>query len=94
MTRASVSVRYTVDNDWIVVKGNPTTGARGRPMPEQFRAHAQILIDEQGFGNLNGCWGDQRIEQIAAGESRPGSRTTWVEIGVNRHLSLVANRLN
>jgi hypothetical protein len=32
MVRASVSVRYTIDDFWIVLKGQATTGPRGQPM--------------------------------------------------------------
>ncbi|GEP54647.1 hypothetical protein RSO01_18130 [Reyranella soli] len=96
MARASVSVRYTVDDDWIVLKGHPTTGPNARPMNQQYPAHARTLTRDPQFGGVPGCWGDQRIQQIAAlpsGSSGTGSRATWVSIGASRHLSLVANRL-
>lgn len=96
MARASVSVRYTVDDNWIIFKGNPTTGPNAKPMGQQYSAHAKALIKEPQFGGVSGCWGDQRIQQIAAlapGSSGTGSRATWVSIGASRHLALVADRL-
>lgn len=93
MGNATVSVRYTVDNDWIVIKGRPVSGKNGILMPAQYRDHAQTLAAHPAFGGLTGCWGDGRIQQIVAGTGTPGSRQTWVEIGANRHLSLVADRL-
>jgi hypothetical protein len=95
MTRATVSVRYTIDNDWIVLKGRPTTGAHGQPMGDQYRAHAQHLLREPHFDQLQNCWGDTRVRQIAATTppQGAGNRTQWVAITVNRHLSLVADRL-
>lgn len=94
MVRASVSVRYAVNDNWIVLKGRPTTGASGQAMATQYTRHAQDLQKEAQFDKLPGCWADQRISAIATGQSTgSGSRQTWVEIGVNRHLSLVADRL-
>ena len=93
MGSATVSVRYTVDNGWVVLKGRPVTGNSGIPMPTQYLGHARALTGHAGFGGLAGCWGDGRIPQIVAVTGTPGSRQTWVEIGVNRHLSLVADRL-
>lgn len=95
MTRATVSVRYAVDNDWIIRKGRPTTGAQGQPMGDQYRAHARALIREPQFDGLVNCWADGRIQNIAATAppQGAGNRPQWVAIGVNRHLSLVADRL-
>lgn len=94
MVRASVSVRYAVDDSWVVLKGRPTTGASGQAMATQYSRHAQTLQAEAQFDQLPGCWADQRITAIATGQSSgSGSRQTWIEIGVNRHLSLVAHRL-
>jgi hypothetical protein len=93
MIRASVSVRYAIEDNWIVLKGNPTTGAKGQAMATQYLRHAKALHADQQFDGITGCTGDQRITQIAGQSISSGSRTTWVEIGVNRHVSLVANRL-
>jgi hypothetical protein len=95
MTRATVSVRYTVDDDWLIFKGAPTTGARGQPMGAQYRAHARALLREPQFNNVANCWADDRIRTIAALPAGPGtgSRATWAGLAVNRHLSLVAQQL-
>lgn len=93
MGKATVSARYTLDNEWLLIKGRPVSGVNGIPMPTQYLGHAQILAATPTFGGLVGCWGDLRIQSIAGGTGTPGSRQTWVEAGVNRHLCLVANRL-
>jgi hypothetical protein len=92
----TISVRYALDTSWLLIKGNQTSGAGGKPMHAQYTAHAKSLAKSTGFGGLETqSWADKRIEEIAAGTPgvTSGSRTTWVEIGVNRHLSLVADRL-
>jgi hypothetical protein len=96
MTKASVSVRYAVDDDWIVIKGNATTGANAKPMAQQYLAHAKALVKDPQFGGVANCWGDLRIQNIATlalGSPGIGSRATWVSIGASRHLALVADRL-
>jgi hypothetical protein len=93
MVRASVSVRYTLNHHWIIQKGHATTGARGQPMARQYLAHARALVADPQFGGVANCWGDDRILQIAAGATTSGSRATWVANSMNRHLSLVADRL-
>jgi hypothetical protein len=93
MTRATVSVRYTLDDRWIVLKGRPTRGKTGQPMDKQYRMHAKTLASDPNFGGLSNCWGDLRVGQIALGSGGAGNRTTWASIAASRHLSLVANRL-
>lgn len=93
MGNATVSVKYALDSAWHVIKGRPVSGNTGIPMPVQYGGHANTLSGSAGFGGLPGCWGDHRVGLIVAGSGTPGSRQTWVEIGANRHLSLVADRL-
>jgi len=93
MTKATVSVRYSIDKEWIIRKGRPTGGKTGVVMPTQYRGHATALIAEPKFGGLSMCWGDDRILQISAGTATSGNRTTWASIGNSRHLSLVSARL-
>lgn len=93
MAKASVSVRYAVDDIWIVLKGRPTTGASAQPMGQQYRGHAKTLRADPKFDQLQGCWADQRIVTLGNNPTNSGGRTQWVEIGVNRHLSLICDRL-
>lgn len=92
MARANVSVRYTIDDYWIILKGRPTGGPHGQPMAQQYRRHATTLAADPQFGGVPNCWGDQRIQQIAGGAAG-WSRPVWVGISVNRHLSFTVNRL-
>lgn len=100
MANATVSVKYALDSDWLMIKGRPGRGRTGIPMAQQYLAHAVALRAHPTFGGVPGCWADTRIAQIAGRLPGPGgrpatsgSRTSWVEIGMNRHLSLIATRL-
>lgn len=94
MAGATVSVRYTIDDRWVMVKGRRITGPNGVPMSDQYRAHAQTLVGRPDFGGLSACWGDQRIATIATNPGvSPGGRAQWVEINANRHFSFILSRL-
>jgi hypothetical protein len=93
MSRATVSVRYTIDGYWLIIKGKATSGKGGQAMTPQYLSHAKTLVAHPQFGGLVGCWGDGRIKQIAAGTQRPGTRALWASISASRHLSFIADRL-
>ncbi|MCJ2042919.1 beta family protein [Methylobacterium sp. J-059] len=95
MANATVTPRYALPNDWFIRKGVTTRGVRGQHMTVQYHGHAQALIAHASFGPMPGCWGDQRIQQIAgqAGVGSSGNRETWVSIAFNRHASVVCNHL-
>lgn len=93
MARATVSVRYTIDNDWIFIKGRQTGGPQGIGMHQQYQAHATMLVQHPSFGGIPGCWADGVIQAIAAGSVNAGSRQTWACKSMNRHLSKVSAQL-
>ena len=95
MANATVSPRYCLDDNWLILKGRSTRGAGGQTMNSQYHAHAQVLVNRPDFNGLTFCWGDGEITAIASrsGTGASGSRETWVGIGLNRHLSLVTDRL-
>lgn len=93
MANATVSARYTSADNWIIYKGVSTRGVNGQPMRQQYRAHAQALVALPEFGGIPGCWADGRIQHYATTSGGTGGRPQWVAIGVNRHLSVVANDL-
>jgi hypothetical protein len=95
MANATVSPRYAVQDDWVLLKGVSTRGASGLPMRAQYHSHAQTLSAAANFGGVPGCWADGQIAQIAAraGVGPSGNRESWVGFGLNRHISLVCAQL-
>ncbi|WP_417711344.1 beta family protein [Roseibium aggregatum] len=95
MANATVSIRYTIDDAWIIQKGVATTGPNGIDMGTQYREHAQTLVADPDFDQIPGCWGDDRIRMYAAAPAggSAGGRPQWAAILLNRHISLVADRL-
>lgn len=95
MANATVTPRYSLDQDWLILKGRSTRGANGVPMRTQYHGHAATLVAQANFGQVPVCWADNEITQLAAqrGVGGSGNRETWVGYGVNRHVSLVCSRL-
>lgn len=92
MAKATVSVRYTRDNDLLVMKGYATTGPNGQPMRQQYQAHAGVLQGSAGFSGVN-SWADAQISLAAGGAPGMGSRAKWSAFSANRHICLVVDRL-
>jgi len=93
MANATVSARYSLDAEWLIIKGRSTGGAHGLPMALQYSSHAGVISTDPNFGGLNGCWADASVAHVASGGTGMGSRQKWAEISANRHISLVADRL-
>lgn len=88
-----INVRYTLDRHFLIGRGVGTTGFGGVDMDQQLMGHAQNIVGYNARGPLAHCWGDTKIDAVAAGRNQPGNLETWVQIGVNRHIELVRSRL-
>lgn len=88
-----INVRYTLDADFLICRGVPTTGFGSVDMGVQLRGHATSI---RNYGNrhaLGTCWADQKIDSIAAGNAPPQGLEHWVQIAVNRHIEIVRTLL-
>jgi hypothetical protein len=93
MAKATVSARYTLDTDWLIIKGWSTGGQHGLPMRQQYRSHATLIANDPGFLGVPGVWADAQINQASSGAQGTASRGKWSGFAANRHLSWVADRL-
>lgn len=96
----SASVRYTADDKWWIFRGkipgliNRKTKEKG-PGREQYIGHARTLINRNFYKKADYCFGDAEIARIAAADNKkPGSPTTWLTIGINHHITLVARQIS
>lgn len=87
-----INVKYTLQTEFLICRGVKTTGRGSIDMAPQLSAHARTIQSYPSRAPLAGCWGDDMIDQIAAGAS-PGALETWVRIGVNRHIERVRTDL-
>ncbi len=99
----SVSVRYTDDDKWWIFRGrkpgivNPKTKEKG-PGLEQYIDHARTLTGKsfsKFYKGANYSFGDTEITRIAAPDNKnPGNAGTWLTIGINHHITLVARQIS
>lgn len=85
----SASIRYTTDNDWLVVKGR---NVRQYGF-EQYFDLCRSLTDRPQYRGANFSWGDEYIAKCATRELGPGNATTWRKVGTNHHISVVVQAL-
>lgn len=79
-----ISVKYTLSNNYMICQG---VSDRKEDRSKQLRKHAQSIYNTPNRAPLE-IWADDKINQIVNNPSseRPGNLTTWVAIGVNRHI--------
>ena len=85
----SASIRYTTDEDWLVVKGR---NVRQYGF-EQYFDLCRTLVELPEFYGPTFSWGDEYIARCAAREVGPGNATTWRKVGTNHHITVVVRAI-
>jgi hypothetical protein len=86
--KASANIRYTLDEDWLVLK------ARGLAQGfEQFHQLCRALVRRSDFSGVRFSWGDRYIRDCARDMTGPGSLTTWRSVGTSHHISFVVRQI-
>jgi hypothetical protein len=88
---ASPSLRYTVDDHWLVVRGKREKGQVARP--SQFRDRCLQLVGQKEFAGQWLCEGDEAIARCAAGSVSNGDQSFWRAVATDHHITLVWDRL-
>jgi hypothetical protein len=86
----SAIIRYSTDDNWLLVKGR---NVRDHGY-EQFNDLSRLLVANPAFKGPEFSWGDKYIAACAADKERPGNATTWRKVGTNHHITLVADQLS
>ena len=81
-------IKYATDDDWLIIRWHKTKGDRAK-----FYDICDILTEQSDYCGKDYCWGDKRISLCAKRQASYGSPSTWVQIGINHHLTLVANQI-
>ena len=82
---ASANIRYTLNNDWLVVKGNSIKKSGNA----QYLAQAMEIAASEHFLGKDYSQGDLYIDQCANGKESPGNPTTWNWVANNHHFTKV-----
>lgn len=91
--QGSCSIKYTTEKNYEVYRGELS---QNHPDGNgQYISFSRQLINEVFYSGIDFSWGDNRINHYGNSTigDRPGSSTTWVEIGQNHHISLIHSLL-
>jgi len=90
----SAAIRYTLANDWLIVKGE---SVRNRPESQQYPGFAKELV----YGGLNHyfagpghCTGCASIKDSADGAPSLGSAGVWRRLGTIHHVTTVVEQID
>lgn len=88
----SASIRYTCDNDWLILKGQSTKARFGGF--SQYYDKCELLVDMADYSGADFSWGDKKIEEKSEREGGTGNPTTWRAITTNHHIEKVINQIS
>lgn len=88
--KPNATVRYTVDNGWVIAKG---TNVRDHKYG-QFRGLCGAVLASGEFEGPDYSMGDRYIAACAAGEESTGNLSTWRWVGTNHHLTKVVRDIS
>jgi Beta protein len=94
----SVSILYTLENDWFIMRGEATRGkypraTEVRPGREQWNAQAQLLCEsEELFYGPKFSRGDGFIYEQSK-NTKKGSFEIWLRAGINHHMTVVSRQI-
>lgn len=88
-----INVKYTLPDEFLICRGVNTTGPTGVDLDVQLVGHARTISRYAGRRPVPTCWGDQRIDAIAAGAEPSSGLEHWVRISVNRHIEVTRHHL-
>jgi hypothetical protein len=95
----SASIRYTLDDDWLIMRGEAIIAKKGKdkengPGSTQWIAHAMLLRDGGEFCGSDFSDGDAYIFAMSQKTGKPcGTPMTWIRAGLNHHLTLVSRQI-
>lgn len=91
----SASLRYTLDGEWLVAKGELYKGTGGRSLGGAAAVPvAEMIANAPEFCGPDFSAGDTWIDQIARGQANGGNPQAWRRAGTSHHLTLVAENLS
>jgi len=88
----SASIRYTAEKYWVIMRGEGLRNEGGAGF-DQYWANAQLLSERKEFSGPNFSRGDNYIYTIGQQNKKTGNPTTWLEAGINHHLTYVTRQI-
>jgi len=88
----SASIRYTLDNDWLVMRGEGIFNKKS-PGRVQWTKNAILLRDRPEFYGAEFSCGDAFILKKSNEPRNHGSPEVWIRAGINHHMTVVSRQI-
>ena len=90
--RPAPNLRYTLPEDWLIVRG---TGGPAADPAQIYELCRRIVDIGDEWRGRDYSWGDEWIFDRSAGiRPGPGSPTTWITVALTHHLKVVTEQLS
>ena len=86
----SASIRYTIDDGWIIVKGRRVK----KHGYNQYHDLSESIILSNDYSGENFSWGDKFIKECSNPPAKTGNLTTWRQVGTSHHITYVVEQLS
>jgi hypothetical protein len=90
LVKPAASLRYTIDDNWIVVKGKNVRDYKFKQYIEICRS----VVTSGYFDGPNYSLGDEYIFGCSKGNKSTGTLSTWRWVGINHHMTKVVSDLS
>lgn len=90
--RYSASIRYTVQDRWIIMRGE-NVFRKGGPGFGQYPDLALMLSGLPDYCGEGYSRGDRYIKEISLQNKDTGAATDWLQAGINHHMTYVVRQL-
>ena len=88
----TASIRYTLPEQWLVMKGETLRNEEG-PGFAQYPASATLLRESDDFYGPEFSYGDLYISRMSIDGPSTGTPTTWLQAGINHHMTVVSRQI-
>ena len=85
----SASIRYTVESDFVVLRGEGVLNENG-PGFDQYNGWAKLLLEMPEYFGASFSAGDQYVAERASNWRFSGNAQTWLQAGFSHHVTATA----
>ena len=85
----SASIRYTVENDFVVLRGEGVLNENG-PGFDQYNGWAKLLLDMPEYFGASFSAGDEYVAERASNWRSSGNAQSWLQAGFSHHVTATA----
>jgi hypothetical protein len=88
----SASIRYTLSDHWLIMKGEGVYNEDGAGFA-QWPAHAKILTSMSEFAGEAFSPGDKFISEMARDPVKKGNVAQWLSAAISHHMTAVVTQI-